>query len=150
MNSAFERDGKYFYVSFTHGDTIAQELKSEHVYRDKKEVDAENEFTSLFGSYTTDLRTKTKDTPNWVAKFRFNQAKNMIEHPDDMNQESVLVMLGNVPQITEYEKDRLILVSSQSLLLFENWHCLREYKDNDPTNYYTVSLNRGLSVVPLG
>ena len=42
------------------------------------------------------------------------------------------------------------MVSSQSLLLFENWHCLREYKDNDPCNYYTVSLNRGLSVVPLG
>ena len=42
------------------------------------------------------------------------------------------------------------MVASQSLLLFENWHCLREYKDNDPQNYYTISLNRGLSVLPIG
>ena len=105
---------------------------------------------NLFGSYNTDLTTKTKDTPAWVARFRFNKEKNIIEHPKELKEESVLVMLGNVPNIEEYSKNRMILVSSQSLLLLENWHCLREYKDQDPTNYYTVSLNRGMVVVPLG
>ena len=67
-----------------------------------------------------------------------------------MREESTLVMIGNIPAIDEYQKDRILMVASQSLLLFENWHCLREYKDNDPQNYYTVSLNRGLSVLPIG
>ena len=67
-----------------------------------------------------------------------------------MQEQSILVMMGNVPHVEEYKKDRLIMVAAQSLLLFENWHCLREYKDHDPTNFYTVSVNNGLSVVPLG
>ena len=70
----------------------------------------------------------------------------MIEHPKDMSGESILVMLGNVPQVEEYEKDKLVMISSQSLLLLDNWHCQREYKDNDPTNYYTVSLAGGHAV----
>ena len=74
----------------------------------------------------------------------------MIEHPDSMKEESILVKIGNVPNIEEFAKNRLLLISSQSLLLIENWHCLREYKDQDPTNYYTISLNKGMAVVPLG
>ena len=65
-------------------------------------MDAENEFTSLFGSYNIDITAKTKDTPNWVAKFRFNEKTSLIEHPDDMREESILIMLGNVPAIDEY------------------------------------------------
>ena len=66
-----------------------------------------------------------------------------------MSEESILVMYGDVSKIEEYEKDKLIMVSSQSLLLLENWHCLREYKDNDPTNLYTETLDWGRSVVPV-
>ena len=65
-----------------------------------------------------------------------------------MKDESILVMLGNVPNIEEFQKEKIIIVSSQSVLLFHNWQCLREYKDEDSTNYYTISF--GNSVVPLG
>ena len=74
--------------------------------------------------------------------------KKIIEHPADMKDESILIMLGNVPNIEEYDKGKIIIVSSQSILLFEDWTCLKEYRDEDPTNYYTISF--GTSVVPLG
>ena len=91
--------------------------------------------------FHNDAPAQTKDTPNWVAKFIFNKSKNMIERTYKQKDESVLIMMGNIPQVKEFEKDRILIVASQSVLLFENWKCIREYKEHNPTNYYTMTVN---------
>lgn len=40
------------------------------------------------------------------------------------------------------------MIASQSLLLFENWKCVREFRDPDKFNYYAIS-SKGITM-PLG
>ena len=83
-----------------------------------------------------------------MAKFIFNKGKSMIEHPKKLKEESVLVMLGNVPNIDEFDEGRIIMVASQSLLLFEKWKCVREYKETNDLNFFTMSLQG--ETIPMG
>ena len=101
---SYEHDGRHFFISFTHGDTIESELRSEHIFKGIKDIEQDDELTQFggFGAYDDNVKTKTQDTPNWIAKFRFNPRKKIIEHPPDMKDESILVMLGNVPNIEEF------------------------------------------------
>ena len=72
----------------------------------------------------------------------------MIEHPKKLKEESVLVILGNVPNIDEFDEGRIIMVASQSLLLFEKWKCVREYKEPNDLNFFTMSLQS--ETIPMG
>ena len=112
-------------------------MLSEHVYKGFSDTEPATELTHQFiglGNYDQEVHSKVHDTPNWVAKFRFNATKKLIEHPDDMKEQSILIMLGDVPNMDEYAEDKIIIVSAQSILLLDNWTCIRELKDEDSMN----------------
>ena len=90
----------------------------------------------MFMNFGSEAQTKTHDTPNWVVKFEFSRKEMMIEDPSKVKQQSVLVMQGNVPKIYEYKPNKMVMIASQSLLLFDNWQCTREYKDRQALNIY--------------
>jgi hypothetical protein len=115
------RDGSYFFISFTHGDTIHEEMMSGNTFTGNYEEQDENGFAAMFMNFGSDTQTKTHDTPNWVVKFEFNRNKMMIEDPRQVKQQSVLVMQGNVPNVYEFKHDKMVMIASQSLLLFEDW-----------------------------
>ena len=81
-------------------------------YTGSYEQKEEDVFSHLFMNYSSEAPSMTKDTPNWVAKFIYDKDEKMIKHPRKFKEESVLIMIGNVPNVLEFEKDRMIMVAS--------------------------------------
>ena len=92
--------------------------------------------------------TKAHDTPNWVAKFQFDPEEMQLDDPREVKVKSVLVNRGNVPKVYEYKKNKLVMIASKSVLLFDDFKFVREIKESMVDNFYTGSY--GPLTIPLG
>ena len=66
---------------------------------------------------------------------------------DEMEDQFVLVE-GNVPQLLEYQQDKILLVVGQALKLYEKWQHIKTIEINLPDNFFTM-VRKG-SVRPYG
>jgi len=114
-------------MSFTHAETIDKSIMSGKKYRGRYVDKVQQEgFEHIKGS---DELTKASDTHNWLAKFKFDREKMNIAHPNEVKPDSILIEQGNVPNVYEYDRGKLVVVASQSILLLDDFKPVREIKD---------------------